>query len=317
MANVLKSLIGIHEELDRAVKDLAFFGNRYQIIHPAANGDVSQLISKKTSAVLIKKFQGKASRWFKMETIQDLAEIRNDGRTGYRSEGITNSKFYELVKPLEGSVLLITCTGSQIPAIYEHLKDKEDGRLLNLVEVGAGGKTIRVLYGNREFGTIPSIELHVHMLAGSVSIKEKFESAALVHAHPYHLNLLGMHKKIKGDFNAFNAVVYTQIEGLNRNAPDLIGVIPYLPSGSSVLLNANIDPLLKHHMVLWMNHGFTARNFRIERAYALIAYAEEAAKTSLDILRYGGVGLPLKDVQDILSSNMIDAYRRLKLRGSS
>lgn len=56
MATVLKSLLGIREELDKAVKDLAFFGNRYQIIHPAAGGDISQVFSQETSRTLVKKF---------------------------------------------------------------------------------------------------------------------------------------------------------------------------------------------------------------------------------------------------------------------
>lgn len=309
-----KSLLGICEELDRAVKDLAFCGSRYQTIHPAAGGDISQLFTKETSYLLIKKFGRKATGWFQMESIQDLASIRNDGRTGYRSEGITNSKFYELVESIEGRVLMITCTGSQIPLIIETLNCKEDGKLLNLMEVGKKGKSVRVLYGNQEFGTIPSIELHIHMITGGIGIKEGLEASALVHAHPYNLILLGMQEKIKGDFNVFNAVIYSQIEGLNRNVPNLIGIIPYQPSGSSALVNANIAPLQKHHLALWMNHGFVARNIRIDRAYSLIGYAEEGAKAALDVLRYGGVGLPFEEIKDILQGNLLVAYRRLKLK---
>lgn len=317
MAIITKSLLGINEELDRAVKDLGFFGSRYQSIHPAAGGDVSQVFSEKTSRILINRFRRNATRWLGMEIIQELAEIRKDGRTGYRSEGIADSRFYKLTKLLDGRVMLITCTGSQLPQIIETLHSAEDGRLLNLVEIGEEGKAIRILYGNREFGTIPSIELHVHMLACSVGIKEGLESAALVHAHPYHLNLLGMHPKIQGDFNAFNAVIYTQIEGLNRNAPDLIGIVPYCSSGSAALVDASIDPLVKHQLVLWMNHGFVARSFRIDRAYALVAYAEQAAEAALDILRYGGVGLPLEHVKAALHfPELLSAYHRLKLKGS-
>lgn len=318
MAIIAKSLLGIHEELDRAVKDLAFFGSRYQAIHPAAGGDVSQVFSEKTSQLLIKRFRRNATRWFKMESIQELAEIRKDGRTGYRSEGIADPKFYKLTKLLDGRVMLITCTGSQLPQVIETLHSGEDGRLLNLVEVGKDGRVVRILYGNREFGIIPSIELHVHMLTCSIGIKEGLETVALVHAHPYHLNLLGMHPKIQGDFKAFNAVIYTQVEGLNRNAPDLIGIVPYLPSGSAALVSASIDPLLRHPMILWMNHGFIAKSFRIDRAYALIAYAEQAAEAALDVLQYGGVGLPLKRVKSILRSpELLSAYHRLKLKGSS
>ncbi len=265
------SLLGIHKELDTAVKDLAFFANRYQQVHPAAGGDVSQVFSEQTSGVLARRFRRRASRWFNFKSIQELSAIRKDGRTGYRSEGIADTRFYELAKPLSGRVILITCTGSQLSAILETLRQGEDGRFLNLVEIGKGGRAIRVLYGNREFGTIPSIETHVHMLACGIGIKEGVGTPAVVHAHLRCLNLLAVHPRINGNFKSFNAAIYTQVEGLNRNVPSLVGIVPYRPSGSEALVSASINPLLKHQAVLWMNHGFVARSFRIERAYALLA----------------------------------------------
>lgn len=211
---------------------------------------------------------------------------------------------------------MITCTGSQIPAILETLHSGEDGKLLDLVEVGKEGKTVRILYGNQEFGTIPSIELHIHMLSGSIGLKEGLAASAMVHSHPYNLILLEMHEKIKEIFAAFNAIIYTQIEGLNRNVPDLIGVIPYQPSGSAALVNANIAPLQKHQMALWMNHSFVARNLRIERAYSLVAYAEERAKAARDILQYGGIGLPFEHIKGMLQGDLLKEYKRLKLKNS-
>jgi hypothetical protein len=207
----LRSLIGIHEEVDKAVKDVAIFGNRYQDMHPAAGGDVSQVFSAKTSQLLVRRFRRNATQWFKMRTIHELADIRGDGRSGYRSEGVSDPRFYRLAKLLGGRVMLITCTGSQLPAILETLRSGEDGRYLNLVEISNSGDAVRILYGNREFGTIPSIELHVHMLACAICLKERMEAPAAVHAHPTHLNLLGMHPRISGDFEALNAVIYTQI----------------------------------------------------------------------------------------------------------
>ena len=98
MARLRRSLLGINEGLDRVVRDLAFFGVRYQDFHPAATGDISQVFSKEASKSLVQRLKQGASRWFEMRMIEELATIRNDGRTGYQSEGIANPAFYDLTK---------------------------------------------------------------------------------------------------------------------------------------------------------------------------------------------------------------------------
>lgn len=315
MARLRRSLLGINEELDRAVRDLAYFGVRYQDFHPAAAGDVSQVFLKDTSKILAQRFKQGAPRWFEMRTIDELESIRNDGRTGYRSEGVYNTAFYELTKHIGGRVLLITRSGSQIPAIAQTLQEGEDGKLLNVVEVNKKGDAIRILYGNREFGSIPSIELHIHLLAGATSICQGLDAPATVHAHPYNLIQLGMEKNIEGDFAAFNAVIYTQTEGLNRIDPGLVGVVPYVPSGSARLVSVSIDPLQRHRLLLWMNHGFVVRSTHIERGYAVMSYADRCANSALNTLRHNSVGLPMEFIEDFLrQNNLLDAYRRLKLR---
>ncbi len=67
-------------------------------------------------------------------------------------------------------------------------------------------------------------------------------------------------------------MIHTQIEGLNRNYPDLIGVVPYAESGSAGLVSNSYDWLRRHRLVLWMNHGFVVRDSSIRRAYTLMAY---------------------------------------------
>lgn len=62
MARFRHSLLRIHEELDRAVRDLAYFGVRYQDFHPAAAGDISQVFSREASKSLAQRFKQGASR---------------------------------------------------------------------------------------------------------------------------------------------------------------------------------------------------------------------------------------------------------------
>ena len=306
-----KSLLGINDELDNAVLDIASLSHRYMEMYPAAGGDVSQVFSSRASSELRQIFGREASGWFSIRTLERMSSIRKDGRSGYRTEGIKHASFYEEVRVLGRRVLLITCTGSQLPAILETVRRNRSGRYFNLMELSADARSVRVLYGNREFGSIPSIELHVHLLAAAMSVHEGNDHPGVVHAHPYHCTRLGMHPQVCGDYARFNAVIYSQVEGLNRNVPRLIGVIPYAPSGSATLVQRTEEALRNHEVVLWMNHGVIARSFRVERAYSLLAYAEQGARAALDYLRDGGCGLPRSVVQGVLTDKIVlSAYRK-------
>ena len=134
-----------------------------------------------------------------------------------------------------------------------------------------------------------------------------------MHAHPYHLVLLGRHRLIQGDFQKFNALIYSQVEGLNRNYTELIGIVPYFPSGSQSLVLNTMDTLRRHKLVLWMNHGFLVREANIRRAYTLMAYAEESAKAALDTLKHGAKGLPNDWIGRFLEDNaLLDFYKELE-----
>lgn len=264
--------------------------------------------------MLTSEFKDSLSEWYELERIERLAEIRTDGRRGYRAEGVRDGRFYELTSAMAGRVFLITRTGAQIPAIEHTIKVGQNGKLLNVVEVDETGRKLRVVYGNAQYGSIPSIEIHVHVLANSISLMEGEENPAVVHCHPHHLTLLARLKEVQGDFGRFNALVYTQAEGLLRNYPGLIGVVPYFPSGSESLAVNSITPLTSHRLVLWMNHGLVVRAANIRRAYDLIAYGEDGAKVALESLRLGARGLPLEVVKSFLEAhNLLEDYDRLSL----
>ena len=297
-----KSLLGFSPILDAIIRDFAFLASWYGDFHPANTGDVSQVLDPALAAALSARFANSASRWFAIERMEDLATIRADGRGGYRGQGIRHPDYFELIKGMGGRIFLITSTGSQLPAIGQTLSEGECGRLLNLIEVDPAARQIRILYGNTEFGTLPSIETHVHILANAISIAEGHPSPATVHAHPYHLVLPGRDKDIRGDFGLFNALIYTQVEGLNRNCEELIGIVTYQESGSENLAVASMKALGMHRLVLWMHHGFVVREATIRRAYTLMSYAEECARAALDSLRTGACGLPLESIKAFLEA---------------
>lgn len=274
-------LLGLSGELDYIVRDLSFLAQHYAQFHPANVGDVSQVLSRDVSGQLLSRFNETLSNWYELSRLDEMASIRKDGRTGYRTQGIKDEGFYRAISPIAGRMLLITRTGSQIPAIAHSIEHGDGGKLLNIIQVDDSARRIRIVYGNVEHGSIPSIETHVHILANAISIGEGHQNPGVVHAHPYHLVLLGRHPKICGDFCGFNAVIYTQVEGLNRNYQDLIGIVPYCESGTEALVVSSLIPLKKHRMVLWMNHGFVAREANVRGAYTLISYAEDCARAAM------------------------------------
>ncbi len=311
-ASLMKNLLGIASELDSIIYDLGFLATVHQASHPANAGDVSQVLNQPLAQELKARFSGQESFWFEIEHLEELKTLRADGGRGYRSEGISNSRYFELIRPLAGRLVLITRTGSQIPAVEETIRAGEDGKLFNVIEVDDAANRIRIIYGHEQYGSIPSIESHVHLLANALSIAEGYNSPGTVHAHPPSLLLLGRHRKIRGSFEAFNAAVYTSVEGLNRNYTGLIGVVPYRQSGTRGLVDASIEPLRKHRLVLWMNHGFVARDESIRRAYTLLAYAEECAKAALSTIDFGALGLPADEVKPFLEAHGLwQAYTNL------
>lgn len=290
-----QNLLGIDPEFDETLHDFAYLASRHSEFHPANAGDVSQVLDPRLGQNLLDRFEATVSAWYDIESIEQLAELRNDGRTGYRTEGVKDPDFYEQMKPLAGRLMLITRTGAELPSLQQTIERGQDGKLFNIVEVDETGKKIRLVYGNAQYGSIPSIETHLHMASNGMSISEGEESPATIHTHPYHLVALGRDKIIAGDFGRFNVAIYTAVEGINRNHPDLIAVSDYYESGTQALVTNSLEGLRQHKLILWMNHGFAARAADIRRGYTLTDYAETSAKSALDSLRHGSIDLPSRE----------------------
>lgn len=222
-----KKLVGLYHELDEIIYDFAYLADRHKEFHPANSGDVSQVLPAELSIELIERYGRTATDWFHISEIQNLAKIRADDRSGYRAEGIEDEAFYRILQSMKNKLMLITRTGAEIAAIKHTIEQGRSGQLLTLVEVNGCGNSIRIIYGCNEYGSIPSIETHIHLMANAISISEDFENPSLAHAHPFHLVTLGREKKIAGDFGLFNTALYTQVEGINRNHPSLVGIIPW------------------------------------------------------------------------------------------
>jgi hypothetical protein len=123
------NLLGLSPRLDEILRDFPFFATVHKDSHPANAGDVSQVLDDQSAEAVEATYGNSATPWYDIENLEALGHLRNDGRSGYRIEGVVNPRFYELVRPLAGRLMLITRTGAQLPAISQTISTGDDGKL--------------------------------------------------------------------------------------------------------------------------------------------------------------------------------------------
>lgn len=285
---------------EEQIDDLAFLAGHFGHFHAANSGDVGILVPA-DAAEEIKRVYTSSSDWIHFECLPDLAALRRDGRSGYRADGVTLEEFFSLTPAVAGRLLIITRTGCQLPQLANLVRRGHAGRLLTVVEIHEHGDRLRIVYGNREHGSIPSIETHIHVAAAAMNVRDGLIDGASVHAHPPRLTKLGRHRLIRGDEQRFNVALFTQVEGMLPNYRDLVAMIPYHRSGSEGLLRASMAAMPDHRALLWLNHGFFIRDSNVRQCYMLMDYAESAADAAIDGLDNEALGLPPEHLRSFLS----------------
>ncbi|TSC55823.1 MAG: Uncharacterized protein Greene041639_497 [Parcubacteria group bacterium Greene0416_39] len=292
MANMLT---GVHEELDEHIRNLGYFGEHLGLtgLIPANGGDISILLGEEAAEAVLRGFKPQ-SELILFRRLSELVHIRRDGRTHYNAESVPEEITQDLIRPLAGRVVVITATGAKLWDIARHPE-----RRLCVLEVNPDGRGFHLLYGNREYGLIPSIETLSHLVALATTLKEGAGSASAFHAHPPALVAVDAHMSVRGSYEELNKILFSQKEGVLTNLSDLVGVVPYEPSGSKALLEKSIESIQQHRFTLWERHGVFIRERSFERCIDLLEYAEDAAKAALRALLNpeAFLGLTRQDVE--------------------
>lgn len=290
-----RSLVGVHNEVDQFVDDLAFFGEHLaaQGFLPGNGGDISCLLSLEAGAALLDRY-GSSAQFFRFDDLTRLASIRADGRNYYNAESIREDLIRDHVEALAGRVLIVTATGAKLWDVA-----RSPGRRVCVLQVSRDISGIHLLFGNAEYGTIPSIETPTHLVANAINLRQGLPTSAVLHCHPPAIVALCTSDRVKGNYEALNRALYRRKEGLLTNLSELIGVIPYHPSGSAVLLEASLASFYEHRASLWQLHGLVVRERSLERCVDLLEYAEDAAKAALAALngRLAFEEMALEDVR--------------------
>jgi len=101
---------------------------------------------------------------------------------------------------------------------------------------------------------------------------------AVVHAQPPHLTYLSHLPAYRDETSLSRRLLRWEPETI-INLPAGIGVLPFMLPGSQTLMEANVESLRRHRIVLWSKHGVMSRSdISVTRAVDRLEYAETAAR---------------------------------------
>jgi rhamnulose-1-phosphate aldolase len=150
---------------------------------------------------------------------------------------------------------------------------------LGVVTIDADGRTAKLHTSRDRLFARLSSEFNSHLAVHCDHVgPSKTNFHALIHAQPLHLVYLSHIARYQNEVYLNKHILRWQPECIVHLA-DGVGYIPFLVPGSDALMNANIEKLRSHKVVLWAKHGVMARSDEsVKRACDLIEYAEAGAR---------------------------------------
>ncbi len=208
------------------------------------------------------------------------------------------------VPALGGGLVVVTGSGRRLRDVQA-----DPAANLGIVTIDADGRT-GLLHSapQRLFERLTS-ELNSHFAVhDDVVARTQTNFHALVHAQPRHLVYLS-HIPAYGSEEEFNRRLLRWEPETIVNLPSGIGVLPFQVPGSEGLMQATVESLRSHRVVLWSKHGVMARSDRsVKRAADRIEYAETAAAYEYMNLVNGerAVGLTVDELRAVVRAFDVD-----------
>lgn len=185
-------------------------------------------------------------------------------------------QIFQLPQPapeLAGATVIVSGSGCRLRAIAE-----EPIANLACILVEKDGRTGKMFTSpNRQFERVTSefnshFAVHVdHMLSRDIQLH------TVVHGQPIHLTYLS-HIARYQDWRYLNHHLLRWQPETIINFPDGLGVLPFIMLGSTEQMDATVQVMRTHKMLVWSQHGVVSRgDDSILHALDLIEYAETAA----------------------------------------
>ena len=195
----------------------------------------------------------------------------------------------ELPQPtpaLAGKVVIVSGSGRR-------LRDIRTDPTANLgaVVIDASGTSARLCTSPRRLFANVTSEFNSHLAVHNDQVETTGTNFhALIHAQPPNLVYLSHIPKYRDTAVLNRRLLRWEPETIVQ-LPQGVGVLPYMLPGSPTLMQANVEYLRKHSLVLWSKHGVMARSdMSVTRAADRIEYAETAARYEYMDLVCGGKG---------------------------
>ncbi len=199
---------------------------------------------------------------------------------------------------LAGGLVIVTGSGRRLRDV-----PRDPDANLGIVAVDAGGRTGMLHTSNRRLFERVTSEWNSHLAVHQDLVARSGTNFhAIIHAQPRHLTYLS-HVPAYADEAFFNARLLRWEPETIINLPNGIGVLPFQVPGSAELMEATVESMRAHRVVLWSKHGVMARSDRsLTRAADRIEYAETAAAYEYMDLVAGGraEGLTTAEMQTVV-----------------
>ncbi|MCU0510738.1 MAG: class II aldolase/adducin family protein, partial [Anaerolineae bacterium] len=150
---------------------------------------------------------------------------------------------------------------------------------LGFLTVNEGGETAQLFTSaGRLFERLTS-EFNSHLAVHRDQVRLTGTNFhALVHAQPPYLTYLSHVARYRDERYLNQHLLRWQPETIVA-LPEGVGVVPFKLPGSAALMEATVQSLRTHRIVLWAKHGVVARSdVSVKRAADRIEYAETSAR---------------------------------------
>jgi rhamnulose-1-phosphate aldolase len=201
------------------------------------------------------------------------------------------------VPELAGAMFLVSGSGRRLREIFN-----EPVAHVGCILVNKGGQTGKLFTSSkRRFERVSSefnshLAVHYdHMLSSGTDFH------AIIHAQPLRLTYLSHIPRYQDEHFLNTHLLRWQPETI-INLPEGIGFVPFRIPGSPELMQATLESLRSHRIVIWAKHGVMARSdVSVKRATDRVEYAETAAKYEYLNLCTGeiGEGLTVDEIRAI------------------
>ena len=175
---------------------------------------------------------------------------------------------------LAGRVIIVTGSGRRLRDI-----GADPVANLGVVRVNDDGVTGMLHTSPRRLFERLTSECNSHLAVHDDTVERTGTNFhAVVHAQPPHLTYLSHVPAYRDEVQLSRRLLRWEPETI-INLPAGIGVLPFMVPGSRMLMEANVESLRRHRIVLWSKHGVMSRSdVSVTRAVDRIEYAETAAR---------------------------------------